>query len=270
MDLGAEMSDSDQRTELLLAFFTERGYQPILIARSDLIPPDIYLLGEGRYRRLGPLRELLKHQSHLPEPQIGTVPELEKVETRSREAALSFAFFSQILERCGLTGSPKGTAKANLAGDVILRFQDVTVKEVSPTAIEAALNIGLDTKKLDNDRIEKGIVHVAYEYLYSSRVEIILGNRSHVSIGLSAGLANAAEAKADGSSRQEGVDATSYQAKDKPVAVAFKAAQLVRDGSNWRLRLMRSSAAGIGPREAIRTPYVFNPNAILTIEDDGI
>jgi hypothetical protein len=96
-------------------------------------------------------------------------PNLRGLRTRSREARLSFAFLSQLLERFGLTGSPKGNAKADLAGDEILRFQEVTVSTVSPIAIEAALNSGLEAKKLGIDRIDQGIVHDAYEYLYSSR-----------------------------------------------------------------------------------------------------
>jgi hypothetical protein len=100
------MSAKEVRTERLVAFFTERGYQPILIAKSNLIPPDVYLLGEDRYRRLGPLRDLLNWKA----------PELELVETHGGEARLSFNFFSKLLEQFGLTGSPKGSAKASLAG----------------------------------------------------------------------------------------------------------------------------------------------------------
>lgn len=259
------MSGREIRTERLIAFFTERGYQPILIAKSNLIPPDVYLLGEERYRRLGSLRDLLKPETALPEPEIGKAPELELVETHGGEARLSFNFFSKLLENFGLTGSPKGSAKASLASNERLRFQDVTVRTVSPIAIETALNDGLDTKKLGMDRIDQKVVHVAYEYLYSSKVEVILGNGRNASIGLSASISNAIDAKADVSAHQKGVDATSHQKKDSPVAVAFKAALLVKHGSRWRLKLMDGSGSGIAPGHV--KPYIFKPDAILTIED---
>lgn len=246
--------------EKLLTFFTERGYQPILIGRSDLVPPDVFLLGEDRYRWFGPLRDLLKPESKIFETSSGDVPELELVETHAHDAQTSFNFFNKLLERFGLTGS--GKAKTNLTRDETLRLRRVTVRSVSPVAIEAALNEGLDVEKLGEDRTQH--VHIAYQYLYSSEVEIILGDRTNVSIGLSAKIPTVVEGDANAASKKEGVDATSYK-KDNPVVIAFKAAQLVKHNSRWRLRLTRASGSGIAPGAV--GPYIFRPGEILTIDD---
>jgi hypothetical protein len=81
------MSAKEVRTERLVAFFTERGYQPILIAKSNLIPPDVYLLGEDRYRRLGPLRDLLKPETALPESETGKPPNLNSLRPTAAKLA---------------------------------------------------------------------------------------------------------------------------------------------------------------------------------------
>jgi hypothetical protein len=260
------MSHDDQRTEQLLTFFTERGYQPILLARSDLLPPEVYFFGDNWYHRHGPLRNLLAGANSLPEPSVGELPELERIRTDSKKAHLSFSFFDQLLKKFGLAGA-KGNAKADAAGDEVLRFQGVTIRSVSPNEIETALNEGFHVEKLGKDRIEQGIVHIAYEYIYSNKVQVIIGNRSNVSVGLSANLPHAAEVKADVSTQGKDADATTYQKKDRPVAIALKCAKLEREGRVWRLRLTRSSGVGIGPRGTVRTPYIFRPNAVLTIEE---
>jgi hypothetical protein len=167
----------------------------------------------------------------------------------------------------GFGGSLASSAKANLTGNEVLSFQNVTVSTIPPATIEVALNAGLETEKLGDERIEHGIVHVVYEYLYSSKVEIILGNGNHASIGLRGNASNAAKAKVEASSEGKKVDSTSYHERDEPLAVAFKAAQLVKIGSNWRLRLIRTSGVGIDPQQATRSPYVFKPNETLNIED---
>lgn len=263
------MSTNTARNEALLSFFTARGYQPILAARSNLSPPDIYFLESDRYKRFGALDQALSSQAVLPTPSEGVVSELENIDTRSKDAQLSLVFFKSLIERFGLSGSPSITAKGALKGDEILRFQGVTVRTVDPLAIEKALNAGLEIDKLGSDRIATGVVHIAYEYLYSSRVEVVFGNRNSASIGLNAGFTDVAEAKADSSFAKDNVDVATHHGKKNPVAIAFKAAQLVRREKSWRLRMIITSAVGIDPRQAINTPYVFKPNSILTFDDEN-
>lgn len=254
---------SDPRTERLLTFFNERGYQPILLGRSDLVPPDVYFLSQNKFQRFGALGRLFDEDNKLPEPKSSRLPQLETIETHAHDAKLGFSFFRELLQRFGLLGAPKGTAKLNLAGDETVRFEDVAAKTVTPMEIESALNRGFDVDKLGKDRVAQGSVHIVYEYLYSSKLEVTLGDRSKASIDLSASAPNAFQLSAGASARSNNVDATTYRNKT-PIAVAFKAAQLIKHGSRWRLKLMSSTGTGIVPGQSV--PYVFKPNTVLEIE----
>ena len=130
------MSDSIKRNEALLKFFNELGYQPILVAKSDLVPPEVYLLDEEKYRRYGALRDLLDHTDRIPEPVSSVVAEIERIRSKAREARIGFSFFQQLLELLGLAGYVQGAAGAAAAGDTVFRFGQVTSQAVDPGMIE--------------------------------------------------------------------------------------------------------------------------------------
>jgi hypothetical protein len=248
------------RAELLMNFFSTKGYQPILVARSNLRPPDIYLLDEDQYQRFGPLSDVLSEEIQF-KLSSGVAPALETVEVKGRTG--SFKFMQNLLERFGWLGTAKAAGNLNLSGDEIFRLRNVTLMTVAPVEIEAALNKSLDSKKLGLERIKAASVHVVYEYLYSGGLDVTLGNQSNASIDLKADVFKSAEAEAAASARRDSVDTTAHHNKGEPVAVAFKAAQLTRTGSAWRLNLKSRQGAGIAPPT---DPYIFKPNVVLDFE----
>jgi len=99
-------------------------------------------------------QDLLSDAKALAKPSVGELPELEKIRTDSKKAQLSFSFFDQILKMLGLAGA-KGNAKADTAGDEVLRFK-ASRSLVSPNEIESALNEGFHADKLARTGSSKG------------------------------------------------------------------------------------------------------------------
>jgi hypothetical protein len=258
------MLEDKLRSERLLEFFTEKGYQPILLPRSDLLPPEVYFLEERRYERHGSLRNFLIATDIIPQPTIANAVDLEKIYTNGRQAHLSFSFFKQLLDLLGLAGSLTASGKNNLAENSVLRFRDVKISSVPRLAVEQALSIGFHADQIGYDKIQQGIVHIAFEYMYAGRVEIAFGDQDALSIGLSSDL-QVVGIEGGRSSETRGLDAATFESKTRAVAVAFKAGQLVRNGSNWELEVTRTSGSGFGPRSVV--PYVYKPNEILAILD---
>jgi hypothetical protein len=251
----------------LVRFFNERGYQPVLFARSDLTPPDMYNFTDGNYERLGPLASFLKSEVPISPPTHAYAPDFERVETNKHTAEVSFSFLKNLLERFGL-GSTEG--KANIAADVdsTYRFNDVTIASVNVIDIEGALKAGFLTDHVKSEAAN-GSIHVAYEYIYAGTVKISRGDHDDISVGLSANLPQVAKVSTSASQLGKDSSSVSYQNSTRPVVIAFKVGQLVPSRAEWKLRVGSRAGAGFDPLSANKTPYVYRKGEILTIRQHG-
>jgi hypothetical protein len=261
---GADMSDQAGH---LLRFFNERGYQPILLSRTDLVPPEVYYLEERACERLGSLHSFISDKAEALPLQIADVPDFENVTIGSHAAQIELSFFKRILQVFGL-GSAE--LKAKVTGDMgtAFRFRGVTLKSISVATIEQALAQGLKTDALSPEDVADGRIHIAYEYLYAKRMQLLRGDGRDIQFGLSSDLAEVARLQAGASSSVSEKNSEEYDKSTNPIAIAFKVGQLINRGSQLRLRtrINKSGAFGIDPRSSPRTPYLYKENTVLSIK----
>lgn len=253
-----------EENEALLRFFNERGYQLALLARTDLTPPDVYDFREGSYERLGPLAHFLTSNAPIPEPALANAIDFEKVANTEHTAQISFSFFKNLLERFGL-GSAEGQGKIATNAESTYCFKDVTIASVSVIDVEGALRAGLANDHVAS-QVKSGSIHIAYEYIYAGKVQISRGHHDDMAVGLSANIPQVAKGSATSSHLGKNTSLISYQNSVKPVVIAFKVGQLVKSGTEWKLKTRRGSA-GFDPSSANSSHYVYRPGEILTVQD---
>ena len=153
------MASNNHHRERLFEFFNKKGYQNILVARSDLTPPDVYLLSDGNFHRYGSLGDLVSPNA-LPDPIVANAPEFEQSEANSAEGHLSFSFLKLILRKFDLGGAIESAADAKYEGATNIHLRDVTIRSIPLDAIERALNDSFDPASIGIDRIKRGEVHM--------------------------------------------------------------------------------------------------------------
>lgn len=256
-----------EQNDKLVQFFNERGYQPVLLARTDLAPPDVYDLRDGAYERLGPLMSFLEVETSIFTPVVADATDFEHAEANTHDSKLSISFFKSLLKHFGL-GSSEG--KAKIAADVssAYRFKDVSVRTVDVVDIDKALEAG-SLRSIFRAEAERGSIHIAYEYLYAGKVQISHGDHDDVAVGLSADLPQMASVETSASHLGKDTSSIAYQNSNRPVVIAFKVGQLVQSGGKWKLKVGRSSL-GFDPLSARNIPYIYQSGEILRIEEGGI
>ncbi len=247
-----------QGDEILFRFFNGLGYQNILVGQSDLVPPDIYVLSGGTYERYGALRNYLSSPEDIPDPVEAAAPDFAQADLRARNGTVSFSFLKEVLKIFGVNGSAEASAAGESSGVEQMQLRDVTIKRNDVGAIEAALNRGFRSSEIGLDRIDGGLVHVAYEYLYSRSLTVDRSDGSSGEVKLGANVQAIADASVKVSGEGKGSSNTKY-ANDRPAAIAFKTGKLVKVESGWRLHM------GNGAHFAPNRNSVIKPNGYLTI-----
>lgn len=134
----------------------------------------------------------------------------------------SISFLSGILSKFGFRGAPEGHANAEASRSLDLVFKKVTCKRVDSGAVHDALE-NYDPTKFGIEHLEAGKVYVAYEYLYSSELEVRTGRNMTGEAGLKAQLGEVAnvEIGVDG-----GIEDGDAMTSKKPVAFAMRMVRL--------------------------------------------
>jgi hypothetical protein len=259
-----DMPQMPEQTEKLIRFFNEKGYQPILFARTDLTPPDVYDFRDGAFERLGPLVSFLKSGAAIPKPTLAKSTDFERVDTSAYAGKVSFSFFKNLLELFGL-GSAEARSEIAADTDSTYRFNNVAIASVSVIDIERALSLLDDRFKAE---AKSGSMHVAYEYIYAGKVQMSRGGHNDTEVDLSADLPQVTKVSATASKVRTDSSSSDYKSSTQPVVIAFKVGQLVRSGTDWKLRVRRSNT-GLDPISADRRPYVYRPGEILIVQQHG-
>jgi hypothetical protein len=246
--------------EILFRFFNGLGYQNIVVGQSDLEPPDLYVLSGGSYERYGSLRNFVSSSDDIPTPVEAVAPDFAQSDLRARNGTVSFSFLKEILKIFGVDGSAEASAAGDSSEVVQMRLRDVTIKRNDVGAIEAALNRGFRSSDIGLDRIDGGLVHVAYEYLYSRNFTVDRRDGTSDELKLGANVQSIANAsvKVGG----EGKDRlTIKHANDRPAAIAFKTGKLVKIESGWRILIGKGANFAPNPNRVIK------PNGYLRIAE---
>ena len=167
----------DPANEALLKYFNDRGYQPIRLPYGGAVPPDIYFLDGMDYYRFCDLEDTLTKRAAF-DTELQVVAGFGDQQVSEKRAKVGFAFLRGVAERWGIGGAPALHANAQRGEDILLQFDNVQNLRAEPGKIEQALNSGVKADLIGRDRIEKGIVHIAYEYIYASNVKVSTGEQT--------------------------------------------------------------------------------------------
>ncbi|PDT44741.1 hypothetical protein CO661_27005 [Sinorhizobium fredii] len=247
------------QSDILFRFFNDRGYQNIVVEQSNLEPPDLYVLSDGSYERYGSLRNYIPSPDDIPAPVEAVAPDFAQADVRARNGTVSFSFLKDILKIFGVDGSAEASAAGDSSGVEQMRLRDVTIKRNDVGAIEAALNQGFRSSEIGLDRIEGGLVHVAYEYVYSRGISFDRTDGTSGELKLGANVQAIANATVEVGAGRMGRETMKVANGDRPVAIAFKTGKLVRINSGWRILIGRG--ANFAPNRNI----VIKPNGYLRI-----
>jgi hypothetical protein len=172
--------------DLLVQLLNERGYHPIVLPRSNLTPPELYIFDDDRLKRWGPLAPRVPKGSLPREIYRGKLAAFEHKQTSDKHAKGAASFLETALQCIGVGGAPKVDLSIASGMQVTFSFEDTTYCGVDPSDVAAALQKGFDASAFPAEQIRFGMVHVAYEYAYARHLLMTIGGNKRGSATLTA------------------------------------------------------------------------------------
>jgi hypothetical protein len=257
------------RNDLLVQLLNEKGYHPIVLPRSNLIPPDLYIFDDDRLMRWGPLATRIPTGSLPLKVNSGKLAAFEHKGTSTKHAKGAASFLESALKSIGVSGTPKVDLSVASGEQVAFSFEDTVWNGVDPSDVASALQKGFDASVFPAEQLRLGMVHVAYEYAYAGSLLMTIGDKKSGSGKLTAaqidGIVDVgAEAHAslvDGSTVR-------FTAKRDRVAFACKVGQIKpRKGGGWNFYAREIPGLGATAEEGAERPYMLLKGAVLVVED---
>lgn len=227
--------------DALVAELNKLGYQPAWLPQTGLVPADVYELvrgsGTARLARRGPLHDFLPAVSQL-ELAKGRSADIEHQQSTKKRIAAAADFLKRALGYLGVSAVPKLDLRFAGGHELTVSFADVTYQRIDPSAIGTVLH-DMKTAAIPHEQIEKGRVHIAYEYLYAKTIRVRRADHLAFETSLDGKLGDFIDV---GGGVEVGVDSSttlSFAARGRPAAFAYKAGCLRRNDENtgWELSL---------------------------------
>jgi hypothetical protein len=220
----------------LLEFVNAAGCQVMACAQTGLRPPDIYVKAkEGRRRKLvrrGPVSDYLR------EPHAFEVITSETWSASSQPSdSVAVGGGAHVLQGwlkvLGLT-SPKIDLSFADSSEVTFSLGRVTSMRVEPSEIDQVLEI-LTLDAIPPKSVEMGFVHVAYEYLFTTSLDMRRIDGRAFSTSAEADFNDVVGGSVHAECEHKGQAAITFTAQnDGPVAFAYRAGSLTRgDRDQW-------------------------------------
>lgn len=254
-------------TDALIRFLNERGYQPVLLPRTGLVPPDLYGVDNHRnLTRYGPLNHHLEHTIS-DEPDQSQIPDIEHVETTRKSLKKATTFLNDALQCIGLPAAP--SLNASLVRSTGLRFllTGVIAKGIPPTKLFTTVGTFREGG-IPKEVIKDGKLHIAYTYLYANTLIMQTADGTVFDVNAAVDWSNVLTA--DGRVAVERIGGTKLsfaRADGEPVAFAYQAGQLTRGDGQWEFYpgVLRRVDKG-EPETAV--PYIPFRGICLKLKED--
>lgn len=259
---------ADGAIDPFVKYLNERGYQPILVAVGGLLPPMVCILDpkQKRFEFRYELKDVLLPGAKAPEAKEVAAIDMQKEKVTEANGKLSIGFMGKVAAFFCMEG-PKVDLAADMDKGATFNFSNVTCKAVLLGLCTDALNESLNEAKIPNDDdMKAGLVHIAYDFLYSSSLTREYNDNKGfageaggavpqaVSLGLAAHYKNK-------NGELEKYDEAKHPLH-MPVAIAFKVAQMQYTPKGITLKGVLTDAEGLGEREE-DDPYLAAPQAVI-------
>ncbi|GAP38944.1 hypothetical protein ISF6_0257 [Piscinibacter sakaiensis] len=256
------------RDDALVQVLNKAGYNPILLPRTGLEPPEIYLYEQGVLRRWGRLATAVPAGSLPDTLQEGEQADISHSETSRKSLQAAGNFLNDALRCIGVNSAPKLDLSFARGAVVTFSFSGVTWRGLDPADIGAALNQGFDPAGLSEEKLRLGMVHVAYDYAYADAIDMTLATDGSAKVDVQAlningfiDLGGKAECEVKSSTT------ISFKGKGKPAAFACKLGQVKRAKNRWTFNAREVVGQGFAPEEGAAEPYLLRRGQVLIVED---
>jgi hypothetical protein len=220
------MSDS------LVARLNAWGFQPVLLPRSGLIPPELYSFSRkhGLIRK-GPLSDYLELGTEMPTLVRATLPQIEEQYSSTKRSQAALRFLGRALGWLGIAGAPQFEGLLSGSGKFNFALSGISVLGIDPSAIDRLLS-RIDHSSLPEDDLIHRRLHVAYEYAYAEKLLIKRGSGKKISETMNADVAAILKFRQDSAFKMESESILSYSPRQgEQIVFAYKAGRLERAGA---------------------------------------
>ncbi len=92
------MSITGCRNDAFVKMLNGIGYQPVLMPRTGVVPPELYVYNNEKLVRRGPLADYLPAGVVIPTPQQGHLSSIEHHETSKKSLSMAANFLGDALK----------------------------------------------------------------------------------------------------------------------------------------------------------------------------
>ncbi|CDX57351.1 hypothetical protein MPL1032_210082 [Mesorhizobium plurifarium] len=258
------------RNDLFVQMLNQAGYHPIVLPRSNITPPDIYLFDDDSFIRWGKLATAVPKGS-LPKVTVdGALPAFEQKTTSEKSAKGAASFLASALSCLGITGAPKIDLSVAAGKEVTFSFIGTTYREISPAEVSHALLQGFDPAGIPAEKVRIGCIHVAYNYAYATGLHMQIGTREKGAVKLTAAQiegivdvgAQAQVALVEGTT-------ISFTSKREPVAFACMVGQVKAKRGGWTFEPKEAPGLNYTGNEGDSRHYLMRKGVVLVVDDMG-
>jgi hypothetical protein len=219
-------------SDSLVKLLNRSGYQAILLPRTGLKPPDLYTYVKPTLRRRGPVSDYMDISDLVV--SSGRLGNLEGQQTGGKRLNAALDLLKSALEVLGIGSVPKIDLRFTGADSLVFAFSNVTYLSVDPTKIDRLLKTFKVPRAIGEDAIETGALHIAYEYVYSTTLQMRRGDNREFETDVSGDVGKFINADVGAKIEVSHNSVISFSTADlRPAAFAYRAGRLIRSGSRW-------------------------------------
>jgi hypothetical protein len=251
----------------LVQLLNRAGYQPIVLPRTNVKPPEMYTFADGRLIRRGPLAKYLPTTTKIPTLQKGKLPdELQHKESSRKKLSAAASFLKDALKCIGVTSTPKIDLSFAKGCDLTFSFTDMTYEALDPSSIDHLLE-GLETGAIPEEYVSAGHLHIAYDYAYAKGLTMHSGQNAKFKADLKAVKVESfidvgSQAKVEFASETT----ISFKSTDgHPAAFAFKVGRLEHRKNRRAFFPEEVMGKGFVADEGEAIPYLLHRGVVLHV-----
>jgi hypothetical protein len=220
--------------DALVNLLNNKGYQPVLLPQTDLLPPDLYNVADGMLMRRGQLSFYLPPVSGLSVGEA-KLPDLEEKFTTRKSLAAAVSFLQDALECLGISSIPKLDLSFAAKTGLRFAFTDVTSRSVPVAGLDQIIQ-GVNLGAIPARYVEEGNLHIAHKYIYARKLLMMRQDQRRFDLGASGDISEFIKLGEKAKVEVESEIKISFSKPGRErIAFAYKSVRLVQNGPRWEL-----------------------------------
>jgi hypothetical protein len=263
------MASTGCRNDDLVKLLNRAGYQPIVLPRTNVQPPEMYTYANDQLIRRGPLADYLAPGTEIPPLRKGKLGNMQHKRSSRKQHDAAAAFLGDALQCIGIISMPKIDLSFAKKCELTFSFTGVTYAAVDSSRIDHLLG-GLRTGAIPQDYIDAGQLHIAYDYAYAASLIMQRSQSSKASANFKAIKIQQFIDVGDNIHVEVDSETTiSFRSTSgHPAAFAYKLGRLWRQGDGWAFFPEEVMGEGWVGDEGEKIPYLLERGVVLKVETE--